>query len=74
MVKVWLLCICRQLHAPLLPPQGILNHCFDDIEIFMAKLQQTAEAAMVLNQRKKKKKKSKKQSAEGKEDDGCVFP
>lgn len=47
-------------------PQGILNHCFDDIENFMAKLQQTAEAATVLSQRKKKKKKSKKQSAEGK--------
>lgn len=46
-------------------PQGILNHCFDDIENFMGKLQQTAEAAIVLNQRKKKKKKSKKQSAEG---------
>ncbi|CAI5659254.1 unnamed protein product [Oreochromis niloticus] len=43
---------------------GILNHCFDDIEAFMGKLQQTAEAATVLNQRKKKKKKSKKQSAE----------
>ncbi|XP_042253728.1 epidermal growth factor receptor kinase substrate 8-like protein 1 isoform X1 [Thunnus albacares] len=43
---------------------GILNHCFDDIENFMAKLQQTAEAATVLSQRKKKKKKSKKQSAE----------
>ncbi|XP_033841196.1 epidermal growth factor receptor kinase substrate 8-like protein 1 [Periophthalmus magnuspinnatus] len=43
---------------------GILNHCFDDIESFMAKLQQTAEAATVLNQRKKKKKKNKKQSAE----------
>ncbi|XP_051927954.1 epidermal growth factor receptor kinase substrate 8-like protein 1 isoform X1 [Hippocampus zosterae] len=41
----------------------ILNHCFDDIESFMSKLQQTAEAAIVLNQRKKKKK-SKKQSAE----------
>ncbi|XP_029384360.1 epidermal growth factor receptor kinase substrate 8-like protein 1 isoform X2 [Echeneis naucrates] len=43
---------------------GILNHCFDDIENFMAKLQQTAEAATVLNQRKKKKKKSKKQTIE----------
>ncbi|XP_061613278.1 epidermal growth factor receptor kinase substrate 8-like protein 1 isoform X1 [Phyllopteryx taeniolatus] len=42
---------------------GILNHCFDDIESFMSKLQQTAEAAIVLNQRKKKKK-TKKQSAE----------
>ncbi|KAM3859572.1 epidermal growth factor receptor kinase substrate 8-like protein 1 [Diretmus argenteus] len=43
---------------------GILNHCFDDIENFMGRLQQTAEAASVLNQRKKKKKKSKKQNAE----------
>ncbi|XP_039990669.1 epidermal growth factor receptor kinase substrate 8-like protein 1 isoform X2 [Xiphias gladius] len=43
---------------------GILNHCFDDIENFMARLQQTAEAATVLSQRKKKKKRSKKQSAE----------
>ncbi|KAM8836991.1 LOW QUALITY PROTEIN: epidermal growth factor receptor kinase substrate 8-like protein 1 [Spinachia spinachia] len=42
---------------------GILNHCFDDIESFMGKLQQTAEASSVLAQRKKKKK-SKKQSAE----------
>lgn len=52
--------------CPNLLPQGILNHCFDDIETFMARLQQTAEAATVLSQRKKKnKKKSKKQSAEG---------
>lgn len=48
-------------------PQGILNHCFDDIENFMGKLQQTADAATVLNQKKKKKKKSKKQSAEGRQ-------
>lgn len=39
----------------------------------MAKLQQTAEAATVLNQRKKKKKKSKKQSAEGKKMEGFLF-
>ncbi|XP_070704448.1 epidermal growth factor receptor kinase substrate 8-like protein 1a [Pempheris klunzingeri] len=39
----------------------ILNHCFDDVERFMARLQQTAEAQSILNQRKKKKsRKSKK--------------
>ncbi|CAN9508540.1 unnamed protein product [Ophioblennius macclurei] len=43
---------------------GILNHCFDDIESFMGKLQQIAEATSVLNQRKKKKKKSKRQATE----------
>ncbi|XP_010892841.2 epidermal growth factor receptor kinase substrate 8-like protein 1 isoform X2 [Esox lucius] len=43
---------------------GILNHCFDDIEFFMAKLQQTAEAATILNQRRKKKMKSVKKTAE----------
>ncbi|KAM7386667.1 hypothetical protein PAMA_009333 [Pampus argenteus] len=39
----------------------ILNHCFDDVERFMARLQQTAEAQSILNQRKKKgSRKSKK--------------
>lgn len=33
----------------------ILNHCFDDVERFMARLQQTAEAQSILNQRKKKR-------------------
>ncbi|KAK7939738.1 hypothetical protein WMY93_003064 [Mugilogobius chulae] len=38
----------------------ILNHCFDDIERFMVRLQQTAEAQSVLNQRKKKRRSKKK--------------
>uniref|UniRef100_A0A667Y6U7 EPS8 signaling adaptor L1a n=1 Tax=Myripristis murdjan TaxID=586833 RepID=A0A667Y6U7_9TELE len=40
----------------------LLNHCFDDVERFMGRLHQTAEAQTVLNQRKNKKrsKKSKK--------------
>ncbi|XP_077940085.1 epidermal growth factor receptor kinase substrate 8-like protein 1a isoform X1 [Gasterosteus aculeatus] len=38
-----------------------MNHCFDDVERFMARLQQAAEAQSVLNQRSKKRgKKSKK--------------
>lgn len=41
--------------------QEILNNCFDDVERFMARLQQTAEAQSILKQRKKKKsRKSKK--------------
>ncbi|CAL1589075.1 unnamed protein product [Knipowitschia caucasica] len=42
----------------------ILNHCFDDIERFMARLQQTAEAQSVLNQRKKKRRSKKKKEKE----------
>ncbi|XP_028978907.2 epidermal growth factor receptor kinase substrate 8-like protein 1a isoform X2 [Esox lucius] len=40
----------------------ILNHCFDDIERFMGRLQQTAEAQSILNQNgtRKKSRKSKK--------------
>ena len=50
--------------------QEILNHCFDDIELFMGKLQKSAEAHSVLSQRSKKKKKSRKKDAEGKRQEG----
>ncbi|XP_037111841.1 epidermal growth factor receptor kinase substrate 8-like protein 1 [Syngnathus acus] len=42
----------------------ILNHCFDDIERFMLRLQQAADAQSILNQRKKRSRMSKKQSQE----------
>ncbi|XP_056593950.1 epidermal growth factor receptor kinase substrate 8-like protein 1 isoform X1 [Triplophysa dalaica] len=42
----------------------LLNHCFDDMEVFMGKLQQSAEAQMILNQRSKKNKRSQKKSAD----------
>ncbi|KAI1884718.1 hypothetical protein AGOR_G00229300 [Albula goreensis] len=38
----------------------ILNHCFDDIEFFMGKLQKSSEAHSVVSQRKKKKTQRKK--------------
>lgn len=45
----------------------IMNHCFDDVERFMARLQQTAEAQTVLNQRRKKR--SRKSKKEDQDDD-----
>lgn len=48
----------------------ILNHCFEDMEKFMTRLQQTAEAQSVLNQRTKKngKKNSKNAKQGGKQE------
>ncbi|XP_053707174.1 epidermal growth factor receptor kinase substrate 8-like protein 1a [Synchiropus splendidus] len=41
----------------------IINHCFDDVERFMMRLQQTADAQSVLNQRKSKRsRKGKKKN------------
>lgn len=44
-----------------------MNHCFDDVERFMARLQQAAEAQRVLSQRTKKrsKKSNKKEEPSG---------
>ncbi|XP_068613510.1 epidermal growth factor receptor kinase substrate 8-like protein 1 [Brachionichthys hirsutus] len=44
----------------------ILNHCFDDVERFMARLQQTAEAQSIINQRKQRKssRRSKKKDVQ----------
>lgn len=44
-----------------------MNHCFDDVERFMARLQQTAEAQTILNQRRKKRsrKNKKKEDHDG---------
>uniref|UniRef100_A0A8B9R736 SH3 domain-containing protein n=1 Tax=Astyanax mexicanus TaxID=7994 RepID=A0A8B9R736_ASTMX len=61
----------EQITQPLRPsdcritPSDLLNHCFEDIEVFMGKLQQAAEAQNILEQRNKKKRKSRKKSAEG---------
>ncbi|KAI3359292.1 hypothetical protein L3Q82_002801 [Scortum barcoo] len=47
----------------------ILNHCFDDVERFMVRLQQTAEAQSVVNQRKKKKRSSGRKSKKKQDQD-----
>ncbi|XP_034068870.1 epidermal growth factor receptor kinase substrate 8-like protein 1a isoform X1 [Gymnodraco acuticeps] len=48
----------------------IMNHCFDDVERFMTRLQQTAEAQSVLNQRGKTKRSRKsKKNKDGQDDD-----
>lgn len=44
--------------------QEILNHCFDDVEQFMGRLQQTAEAQSILKQRKKKRSRRSKKKAD----------
>ncbi|KAK1794720.1 hypothetical protein P4O66_009888 [Electrophorus voltai] len=44
--------------------QDLLNHCFEDIEVFMGKLQKTAEAQSVLEQRNKRRKSHRKKSTE----------
>ncbi|XP_018528243.1 epidermal growth factor receptor kinase substrate 8-like protein 1a [Lates calcarifer] len=48
----------------------ILNHCFDDVERFMGRLQQTAEAQTVLNQRRKTR--SRKSKKKGNQDDDLL--
>ncbi|KAM9844069.1 epidermal growth factor receptor kinase substrate 8-like protein 1a isoform 1-T2 [Aulostomus maculatus] len=55
----------KSRHSPLLNAEReveILNHCFDDMERFMVRLQQTAEAQSVISQRKKRSRKSKKKA------------
>ncbi|XP_078141041.1 epidermal growth factor receptor kinase substrate 8-like protein 1a [Centroberyx gerrardi] len=47
----------------------LLNHCFDDVERFMGRLQQTAEAQSVLNQRKNRKSSKKSKKKENQDDD-----
>ncbi|KAK5856465.1 hypothetical protein PBY51_008057 [Eleginops maclovinus] len=47
----------------------IMNHCFDDVERFMTRLQQTAEAQSVINQREKKRSRKSKKKKENQDDD-----
>lgn len=41
-----------------------MNHCFDDVERFMARLQQVAEAQRAVSQRTKKRSKKSKNKEE----------
>ncbi|XP_034046957.1 epidermal growth factor receptor kinase substrate 8-like protein 1a isoform X2 [Thalassophryne amazonica] len=51
----------------------LLNHCFDDVERFMSRLQQAAEAQTILNQKMKAKKGSRKsQKKKEKQDYGLL--
>ncbi|KAM8724401.1 epidermal growth factor receptor kinase substrate 8-like protein 1a isoform 1-T1 [Acanthopagrus schlegelii] len=47
----------------------MLNHCFDDVERFMSRLQQTAEAQSILNQRGKKTRSRKSKKKQNQDDD-----
>lgn len=47
-----------------------MNRCFADVERFMARLQETAEAKNILEQQSIKKKSKKKKSKKKKEQDG----
>ncbi|KAF3846588.1 hypothetical protein F7725_003666 [Dissostichus mawsoni] len=47
----------------------IMNHCFDDVERFMTRLQQTAEAQSVLNQRGKTRSRKSKKKKDDQVDD-----
>ncbi|KPP62315.1 epidermal growth factor receptor kinase substrate 8-like protein 1-like, partial [Scleropages formosus] len=51
----------------------ILNHCFSDIEAFMGRLQQAAEASSVLAQRKTKKKNSRRKEQDGESKDDLLM-
>lgn len=60
--KSWVL-IMYEIETRIFTPQEIMNHCFDDVERFMARLQQAAEAQHLLSQ--KTKKRSKKSNKKG---------
>lgn len=64
--KYWVLIMC-EIETRIFIPQEIMNHCFDDVEQFMARLQQAAEAQHLLSQKTKKrsKKGNKKEEAGG---------